>query len=444
MNTLALKTLPRSGVRWAKEIGSRSQGANTLPFWVAGAITGVVAAGYAWVFRRFGDWGARWIAHHTGSEFYLAPTAFLVSWILVRQFSPAAAGSGIPQVITATELDHHEEKKAIRLLLGLRVAAIKILSSWAAVLGGAAIGREGPTIQIGASLFQWIGHKTSRFFPGIHPKTWVLAGGAAGIAAAFNTPLGGIVFAIEELSRESFRQFKTAVLVGVIVAGLVAQWFTGSYLYLGTPRITTLGVEAVLSAIVIGGLGGILGGLFGAWLFALNAKRRKIQGFWKQAGVVAALGLTFALLARLSGGMSLGPGTEGIGSLLFQGEHGTALHVGARYLASILSYLAGGAGGIFAPSLSIGAQLGSWISFDFLTGSDAVLGALLGMIAFLAGVTHAPFTSFVLVLEMTDRQNAIFPMMLAAVVAQMGSRIIAQHSFYERMSGVYLEQIKAA
>ena len=140
---------------------------------------------------------------------------------------------------------------------------------------------------------------------------------------------------------------------------------------------------------------------------------------------------------------SSGPGTSMINSFLFHGASPEPGLMALRFGGSIISYLSGAAGGIFSPSLAIGGTIGSYLS-SFIGTDHGNLMVLLGMIGFLTGVTRTPFTSFILVLEMTDRHSAIFPMMIAALTAHWTSRLIDSHSFYEHVKQRYLVGIKSA
>jgi H+/Cl- antiporter ClcA len=130
-----------------------------------------------------------------------------------------------------------------------------------------------------------------------------------------------------------------------------------------------------------------------------------------------------------------------ISEILFNNKESTFMNFISRYLAALLSYGNGGAGGIFAPALSMGASLGAFIS-DLLEMSNRNLFAIFGMVAFMTGVTRAPFTAFVLVLEMTDRHSVIMPTMIAAVSAQIFARFVGKHSFYEQMKNIYMDNFK--
>jgi H+/Cl- antiporter ClcA len=336
--------------------------------------------------------------------------------------------------MVAIEVDSQKAERWVDAKTGL----IKFLSSLVCVLGGGAIGREGPTIQIAASIFYSLGMPFRRIWPTLSHQSLLVAGGSAGIAAAFNTPLGGIVFAVEELSQQHFHRFKTFLISAVIVAGLVAQWLLGPYLYLGYPRLAPISFSALPWASVVGVLGGIAGACFGrciVWTARFN--------FLKPSGRVKLailVGLLTALSGWLFGSEVLGSGSGLVTRVLFQeaDKQVDAWTLVGRFFNPIMACAVGGATGLFGPSLSAGAAIGAW--FAQVTASPYPnLSVLLGMTAFLSGMTRAPFTAFVLVLEMTDRHSAIFPLMMASLLASLVAKLVDGKSYYERRCEAYLQ-----
>ena len=414
---------------------------SNYPYWLAGLLTGVLATGYALVFRKLAFLSFELFLSHFWIWAALVPVGFFFSWYTVKKYSPEASGSGIPQVMAAIHRGTPTHLNWYQKLLGLKVVAVKIVSSLFSVAVGGAVGREGPTIQIGASIFNSI-FPLTRGNPGEESKrrkALILAGGAAGIAAAFNTPLGGIVFAIEELATDSFREFRSTVLLAVIVSGMTAQWFTGSYLYLGHPAVQEMGFQFLALSLVVAVLGGALGGLFGKSLFKLIQIRKAVIQYRSHLRWVALLSVLFIALAYFSKGLALGPGTEGITGILETHPATTFWDVFTRYAANQLSYLVGGAGGIFSPALSIGANLGSFFANVVLnSGPGTNLMVIVGMVSFLTGVTHAPFTSLVLVLEMMDQPALTVPVMFGALIAHGVSKSVESHGFYEKMADTYV------
>ncbi len=372
-----------------------------------------------------------------------APVLFAAGWWSVYRYEPFARGSGIPQVMTAIEIEDERPGSAAKArLLGMRVALIKMISSLFCTLGGGGMGREGPTLQVSASIFYAVGARVRRFTRIGSMESWMLAGSAAGLAAAFNTPLGGIVYAIEELASKHFARVRTTVLTSVLVSGLVSQWLVGSYLYLGFPRIGKVNFDVIPMAFLIGIGGGLIGGVFGVMLFrGRGVLERRLHGKRAVVGLIIAVICGFGLVGlRFVDARSLGPGNRLVSHILAGDTAGSALLVLVRMGSTIVSYMSGNGGGVFAPALAVGASFGSWVS-SWVPGLNGVLLSLLGMIAVLTGLTRTPFTSFVLILEMTDRHSAIFPMMLTAIVAYGSARLVGGATFNEHTKHAMLRQL---
>jgi H+/Cl- antiporter ClcA len=195
----------------------------SLPFWVASVLTGLIAVGYERVFSWAEQLSFTWLRTQPLLAFAVTPVAFLVAWYLVVRLAPAARGSGIPQVMAGIELSTPATHGRTAYLLSIRVAVVKLLSSVVLLAGGGVIGREGPTIQISAAIFRAINRLQPAGWPQLSRQIALVTGGAAGLAAAFNTPLGGIVFVVEELTQTHITRFRTAVFTAVIIAGMTAQ-----------------------------------------------------------------------------------------------------------------------------------------------------------------------------------------------------------------------------
>lgn len=403
-----------------------------IPFWIAALLTGMVAVGYEFLFHAFENWGQWIIREHPVWVFGLTPVAFIVSLWLVERFAPAARGSGIPHLMAAVEIPP-AQKGLIHKLLSLRIAVIKILSSLIMLLGGGVIGREGPTLQISGSIFQWVYSKLPGFWPRISQRVMLITGGAAGLAAAFNTPLGGIVFAIEELTRTHISYFRTSVLAAVIIAGMAAQTLLGPYLYLGFPSIGNPGLNHMLWVIFFAGIAGLGGALVALFLQRITTWKRKHWKASRKYWGALLLGLTFATLLYFFGADAAGTGKPLVNRLLFEADNQLPWYIlPVRIGGMILSYSVGAAGGVFATALSTGGVLGETLTQFFdLSGLSHNLMVLTCMIGFLTGVTRSPFTAAILVLEMTDRHSAIFYFLLAGIAASSTARFVDKYSFYE-------------
>lgn len=425
--------------RWLDMLVSDYANLQSVGLWTAAIIVGCLAVGYAYAFRFIETQFESYLVSDPKIVFVCAPIFFLIAWWLVYRYAPEASGSGIPQVMAATELEYEgENKKFVDRLLSVRVALVKIVSSLFCLAGGGAIGREGPTLQVSAVIFHSVGKFVRKLYPESHEQTWVIAGASAGLASAFNTPLGGIVYAIEELGMKHFHRIRTALLSAVIISGLVAQGLLGSYLYLGYPQLEPIPMKEWWLVIIVGILSGLGGALFSQLLIkALNWKSR-LKKPWQLGAFAVVCGFVAALLI-VQNKANFGSGGPLISHILFNRESAdTSLTLG-RVFATCVAYLSGAAGGIFSPSLTIGAALGSKIAFLF-GQSQINFFAMLGMIGFLTGVTHTPFTSFILVMEMSDRHSAIFPMMVVALLASSAAKSISHQSFYETVRDRWLSQ----
>jgi H+/Cl- antiporter ClcA len=430
------RRLPGRTEVWFRKLLSDYANVQAVSLWIAALLTGIVAVGYAQIFKSFELLFFSSLQTNPWLAFVAPPAALFVSAWLVKRFAPESRGSGIPQVMAAIDLEYEgPHKPFVDKLLSFKVLIVKIFSSLIAVLGGGAIGREGPTLQVSASIFHLCGRFVRRFYPQSDEKIWVIAGASAGLASAFNTPLGGIVYAIEEIGRDHFQKVRTVLLSSVIISGLVAQWLLGSYLYLGYPKLQAIELSVLPYAALVGIITGTLGALFGKALFQLT--RLSWRKHWSFA-LVCGLGLGGLIYFEP---LSSGSGVIAINDILFNNKVAEFHLFLFRAAANMLTYLSGAAGGIFSPALASGAVIGSYLSDIFGSGQSQLM-ALLGMIGFLTGITYTPFTSFILVLEMTDRHSAIFPMMLTALVAHGGARAISQFSFYELLKEQYLGRAK--
>lgn len=398
-------------------------------------IIGIFSSCYAKLYEIVTQINLRLLHDHVEFIWILVPFSFLVSWWLVYAFCKQAGGSGIPQVMACLKIFRKNEDHSLSSMLSIRVIVVKIASSICYAIGGGAVGREGPTIQVGASIFEILNVQCKKRW-GVHfsRSTVILAGAASGIAAAFNTPLGGIVYAIEELSSDAFHNFRSIILICVMFAGLTSQSILGPYLFIGLPVLKGLTFSAFIWAFFIGVLGGLGGSFFGWCLFQCGAIRSRISSHFGLALWSLICGVIFVCLVLYVNKKSMGSGRDVLLELFFKKQEvaDVSLIVG-RFFGPILTYSAGGAGGVFAPILAIGGCVASWIS-QWVPGSDAHLCVLLGMASFLTGLTHAPFTSLILVVEMTDRHSAIFPLMIAALLAQWTAKILSNASFYEKIS----------
>ena len=411
-----------------------------IPFWIASLLVGLVAVGYTKLFGYAEELLQHTLHWHSWTIFFMAPACFFFAWLVVQRFAPNARGSGIPQVMAAIELATPKHNGKISKLLSLRILVTKIASSLLMVLGGGAIGREGPTIQIAGSIFTLVQRCTPKSWPKLSRQGFILTGAAAGLAAAFNTPLGGIVFAVEELAKIHIRYFRTALFSAVIIAGLTAQALLGPYLYLGYPDVKGISFSMLGGVIATAIIAGVAGSIMCKYILKLMRWKRS---FSKAKTIVFLLvaGLLTASIAFFINDSIIGSGKELMNQTLFTSNKSVTWDtVLLRIFGPILSFNTGAAGGVFAPALAAGASVGSFISGVFdMVGANANILILAGMVGFLTGVTRTPFTSAILVLEMTDRHSVIFHLMIAALVSNIAALLIDKHSFYEQLKHSYVQ-----
>ncbi|MDB5954270.1 chloride channel protein [Ramlibacter sp.] len=351
-----------------------------------------------------------------------------IVWCTVR-FFPGAAGSGIPQVMVA--LQDGVSPAARRRFVSLRLSLAKIVLTAAGLLGGLAIGREGPSVQVAAGVMmharRWLPRKA-----GINPNALLVAGGAAGIAAAFNAPLAGIMFAIEELTRRIETRSSGLVIAAIVLAGVVGISVFGNSAYFGVIRVPALEASFIGPALLVVLASGLLGGFFSRLLYASLAGRADAVSRWRARHPVAfaaACGLGIAVVGAVSGGTTFGSGYASTRSLLEGHADVPFLYVTLRLVATWLALWSGVPGGLFAPSLAIGAGIGADIGL--FMGWDARTPALiaLGMAGFLAAVTQAPMTAFIIVMEMVDGHAMVLSLMAGSLGASVLARWLA-HPLY--------------
>jgi H+/Cl- antiporter ClcA len=404
-------------------------------FWLGAIAVGLVAVLYA----RLIDWGYdKFLSvqhRYVWAPLIITPAVAALAVWLTRRFFRGAEGSGIPQVIATLHANSREY--GVRLL-SWRILLGKIAVSFLGILGGFTIGREGPTVQVGAALM----FNLRRLYPrsnAVIERQLALAGAAAGLSAAFNTPLAGVMFAIEELTRSFEARTSGVLITAIIIAGVVALGLNGNYTYYGTIQIGVhfpdlLAVAVVLTAIVTG----IAGGIFG-WLL-LNTARwipaplRQLHGE-RPVAFAALCGFAIAVVGLISGGATFGSGYSEARGLL-EGHPQSMFYPFLKMIAMVGSYLPGIPGGIFAPSLSIGAGFGNLLHMVFDSMQLPMLIAL-AMVGYLAAVTQSPITSFVIVMEMIDGHALVISLMATALIASRVSRLFAP-PLYESLAHRYM------
>ncbi len=400
-------------------------------FLAGGLVVGALAAALAVLADRAQELFATVLQQSRYIALVVTPCGFALAVFLTNRYFPNANGSGIPQAIAARKLT---DQAARSRLVSLRIAVGKILLTLLGLACGASAGREGPTVQVGASVMFALGRFAPRRQPGL-----ILAGAAAGVAAAFNTPLAGIVFGIEEMSR-AFEVRTSSLIIGtVIAAGLTSIALMGNYTYFGTTPATLKTAVDWLAVPVAGVLGGLAGGAFSrVVIMVAKGLPGRVGGLVKRHKVpfAAVCGLAVALCGLASGDLIYGTGYAQVHPAL-EGGLPLAPSFGVlKFAATTLTTISGIPGGIFSPSLAVGAGLGANLA-SFFPGTPVEALLLLGMVSYFAGVVQAPITAFVIVTEMTQNHGMVVPLMAASLIGWAVARTINREGIYHALAENY-------
>jgi chloride channel protein, CIC family len=356
---------------------------------------------------------------------------------LVRKFAPQAKGSGIPNV----EAVLRDEQPAPPLLL----IPVKFLGGLLGIGAGLALGREGPTVQMGACIGQFMGTAFGRHQADV--KALLAAGAGAGLATAFNAPLGGAVFVLEELVRRFDFRMTITTLCASGSAIAVARLLLGNERDFRLPTLTDPGFGAIPIFLVVGVVTGCLGIAYNHTLLGALAICDRLGRRW--SGEVRA-GLVGALVGLIAW---FGPGLVGGGDAITQRTlTGTdsmlvvVLVFLIRFGLGPISYAAGTPGGLFAPMLVLGAQsglvLGTLFCYCFPSfTAEPTAFAVVGMAAFFTAVVGAPVTAMVLVTEMTGCFTLLLPMLLACSAAMTVTTLLRSQPIYDALREPAVQQM---
>ncbi|WP_287815153.1 chloride channel protein [Achromobacter sp.] len=410
------------------------------------ALVALVSLGFAYLADRALEWNREWVGHAGWLALLVLPCALaILRWATLR-FAPNAAGSGIPQVIGALSLPPGASQRS---LVSLAQALWKIPLAFFGMLAGASIGREGPSVQVGAAVMLAWGDFWKRRglqLRGFHANELIAAGAAGGLAAAFNAPLAGVIFAIEELGRGTVLRWQRLVLIGVLAAGFLVVAVQGNNPYFGTFGGAVLTHGMLWWVLICAALNGALGGIF-ARLLGKGAAGMAPASWraWIRAHPIwtaFAMGVALALIGLATAGSVYGTG-YGAAADLLSGETQHALPAGfglAKLAATVASYWAGIPGGIFTPALTTGAGIGHHIWQLAGEGVDQRVLVLVSMAAFLAAATQAPLTAIVVVMEMTGSQPMLFWLLVGSLLASGVSRQFCPQPFYHLAAGRFRRQ----
>ena len=361
----------------------------------------------------------------------------LLVGLLVERAAPEALGSGVPQVKAALAY--------ISTPLNLRVAVVKLVSTTLALGSGFALGREGPTIQIGAA----VAAQLSRWLPSSpeHRRQLIAAGAAAGLAASFDAPIAGVMFVLEELLQDFSNLTLGTAILASFIGGVTSRVLAGPNLHLGVNPLnyhTSFAPVEIPFFLVLGVLAGALSTLFNhGILYSIRWSRRtlRMSPMWRigLAGLVS--GTAIALLPvpfRDSYTLEV---------FLTDGQADWRMAVFAFFVQFCLTMVACSVevpGGLFVPSMILGASLGHLVGLadHALLGGDPVIYALTGMGAFLGASARVPITAIVIVFEITTNFNLVLPLMISAVTAFLVAERLFPGSIYTHLlelKGIHIE-----
>ena len=406
-------------------------------FMVVVAVIIGVAGGFGAIFFRFAIRFFQWIFF--GSWHYTLDYVLQLPWYvklcapalgglvvgpIVYYFAREAKGHGVPEVMESIVM----QAGAIRP----RVMFAKVMASAVSIGSGGSVGREGPIVQIGSSIGSAIGQVLRVTGPRL--RTLVACGTAAGIAGTFNAPIAGALFAMEIiLSDFGISQF-SPIVISSVSATVISRHFLGDFPAFVIPKYQLVSVFEMIPYAILGVLAAFLALAFINLLYKTEDlfEMLRIPNFLKPAlgGLcIGAIGIYFPHI--------FGVGYETI-DLALQSSltwYFLLLFIGLKLMATSITIGSGGSGGIFAPSLFLGASLGGFVGtvvHSLMPASTASPGAyaLVGMGAVAAGAMHAPITSILIIFELTDDYRIILPLMIACIISVLITTRLKKDSIY--------------
>lgn len=393
---------------------------------LGGAIAiGLVALLFAALADRANDLFHAMIGRWWWLPLILTPVGFAAFVWLTLRFAPEAKGSGIPQVMAAAR----DPERGLDRLASARTAIVKFFLTVGTLLFGASVGREGPTVQIAATI---MGHAHRWMRIPLRSSVYI-AGGAAGVAAAFNTPLAGVAFAIEELAAAYEQRMTLLVMAAVLIAGMVSLGLAGDYVYFGEMRQTLSVTQALFVTPVAGLIGGVAGGCFSRLMLATGRTPFRPVAWLRSRPVLFAgiCGMTVAILG-VATGLTWGTGYKTAHDVIVGGD--VPLWFGAaKFLATLATAISGLPGGIFAPSLSVGAGIGDVLRSIF-PGYPPGAVVLLGMVAYFTGVVRAPLTAVIIISETTASRGLMMPLLGAALMGDFAAQFVSKEKLYHGLA----------
>ncbi|MBI1240676.1 chloride channel protein [Umezakia ovalisporum] len=352
---------------------------------------------------------------------------FVAGW-LVNKFAPEASGSGIPQV-KATLAN-------VPITLSWRVATVKLLSAIITLGSGLSLGRQGPTVHVGAGLAAGM----SRWVPTSpdHRRQMIAAGAGAGLSAAFNAPIAGVLFIVEELLHDLSGLTLGTAIIASFIGGVISRLLGGGSLELNLDlmRYTTqFSLPEIPFFLLLGVLAGLLGAVFNHGVIAsikiyqnlhLSLPLKMALAGFISGSLVAMLPEHFRNYAGLREYMILSEANTSLAAIAFL----------SQFILTLIAFGSGATGGLFAPSLILGSCLGHLVGVSssyFLTIDSPTTYALAGMGGFFSAVSKVPITAIVIVFEMTTDFNLVLPLMIVSVAAYLVSDKVMPGSLYDKL-----------
>ena len=368
-----------------------------------------------------------------GSFVVIVVSSLIVGWLL-NSFCAEASGSGIPQLKVAFWKDFG--------FVRWRVAWVKFLAGVVSIGGGASLGREGPSVQLAGGVASQLAGVLGE--PKQNRRRAAAAGAAAGLAAAFNTPLAAITFVLEEIIEDLNSRFLGSVLLASVIGAFVVHGLVGKQPAFQLGRVETFSWPAYLLTPVVAGVASFVGVMFQKSTLGLRAQRKSFRRLplWMRpalGGIITwAIGCGVFLLTGSLGVFSLGYHDLSMALTESFPLRLAAILLLTKFIATVACYGFGGCGGIFSPTLFLGGMCGVALAGLFglalpFTTADQILLAAVGMSACLGAVVRAPVTGILIVFEMTHEFALVPALMVAALISQAISRRMTHHNFYEAL-----------
>lgn len=415
---------------------------------IIGAVVGLIGS----LFMLGTEWVSNMriasVNQYVTNKWLVIPAMFVASallamlgYYLVKRFSPEAGGSGIPEIEGALQ--------DLRPVRWWRVIPVKFIGGLGTLGSGMVLGREGPTVQLGANISQMF-YDLFRLKDNESRHTLLAAGAAAGLSTAFNAPLAGILFIIEEM-RPQFKYSLIsikAVFIGAVSATIVFRLINGEAAVLNIGQFSSAPMETLWLYLILGMLFGIVGIGFNRFLLYLQSLflafyQNKVSRFVLMGGLIGgSCGAIGVFAPEVVGG-----GYSVIHQMVANSFTITMLMVffALRFLTSTISFSSGAPGGIFSPLLALGTLFGGiygYAALELFPHYSIEVGtfAIAGMGALFAATVRAPLTGIVLVLEMTNNYQLILPMIITCIGATMVAQFLGGRPLYSVLLEKTLER----